>query len=167
MLRATALLGLISGASAGAVELTGSNFDDLVTKSGKNAFVKWHCKSMKPAWDQLGDEYSSSSSVVIGDADCTASAKDLCETYEYFTAEAPKGTDYSGGRDFDSLKKFVEDELEVKCLIDNDEARGCSDKEKDFMSKWKAKDKSEVAAQLERLNKMKWVVQRSNILKQL
>ena len=40
MLRATALLGLISGASAGAVELTGSNFDDLVTKSGKNAFVK-------------------------------------------------------------------------------------------------------------------------------
>mmetsp|Transcript_42815 Transcript_42815/g.138888 ORF Transcript_42815/g.138888 Transcript_42815/m.138888 type:complete len:139 (-) Transcript_42815:132-548(-) len=138
---------------------------------------------MKPAWDQLGDEYSSSSSVVIGDADCTASAKDLCETHEvrgyptikYFTAEAPKGTDYSGGRDFDSLKKFVEDELEVKCLIDNDE--GCSDKEKDFMSKWKAKDKSEVAAQLERLNKMvsgsmkpdlkKWVVQRSNILKQL
>merc|ERR1711935_1050942 len=104
--------------------------------------------------DQLGDEYSSSSSVVIGDAD---------------------GTDSSGGRDFDSLKKFVEDELEVKCLIDNDE--GCSDKEKDFMSKWKAKDKSEVAAQLERLNKMvsgsmrpdlkKWVVQRSNILKQL
>jgi len=41
MLRATALLGLISGASAGAVELTGSNFDDLVTKSGKNAFVKF------------------------------------------------------------------------------------------------------------------------------
>ena len=81
-------------------------------------------------------------------------------------------------------------------------SQGCSDKEKDFMSKWKAKDKSEVAAQLERLNKMvsgsmkcrrphapqplsslpslpvplplsrrpdlkKWVVQRSNILKQL
>lgn len=138
---------------------------------------------MKPAWDQLGDEYASSSSVVIGDADCTASGKELCEEHEvrgyptikYFNGENPKGADYSGGRTFEALKKFVEDELEVKCLIDNDE--GCSDKEKEFMEKWKGKDKAEVAAQLERLNKMisgsmkpdlkKWVVQRSNILKQL
>ena len=138
---------------------------------------------MKPAWDQLGDEYASSSSVVIGDADCTASGKDLCEEHEvrgyptikYFNAENPKGTDYSGGRTFDALKKFVEDELEVKCQLDNDE--GCSDKEKEFMAKWKSKDKAEVTAQLERLSKMlggsmkpdlkKWVVQRSNILKQL
>ena len=29
---------------------------------------------MKPAWDQLGDEYESSGSVVIGDADCTAAS---------------------------------------------------------------------------------------------
>jgi len=139
---------------------------------------------MKPDWDKLGDEYASSSSVVIGDADCTASGKDLCEehdvkgypTIKYFTGETgPKGTDYSGGRSYDDLKKFVEDTLEVKCLLDNTE--GCSDKEKDFMEKWKAKDKEEVSKQLERLQGMssgsmkpdlkKWLMQRLSILKQL
>ena len=110
---------------------------------------------MKPAYDQLGDEYADSSSVLIGDADCTASGKELCNdndvrgypTIKYFNGETgPKGADYSGGRDFDSLKKFVEDNLEVKCLLDNTE--GCSDKEKEFMEKWKAKDKAEITAQL-------------------
>jgi len=38
---AAALLLALTPLSAGAVELTGSNFDDLVTKSGKNAFVKF------------------------------------------------------------------------------------------------------------------------------
>jgi len=62
-----------------------------------------------------------------------------------------------------------------RSLLDDDS--GCSDKEKDFMTKWKAKDKAEAVAQLERLNKMvggtmaadlkKWVAQRVNILKQI
>jgi hypothetical protein len=37
---------------------------------------------MKPAWDQLGAEYADSTSVVIGDADCTASAQELCTDFE-------------------------------------------------------------------------------------
>jgi len=138
---------------------------------------------MKPAWDQLSDEYSSSSSVVVADVDCTVE-QDLCSKYDvkgyptikYFTSEtAESGDDYQGGRDFDGLKKFVVDSLEVKCLLEDD--TGCSDKEKEFMGKWKAKDKAEATAQLERLTKMsggtmapdlkKWVAQRMNILKQL
>ena len=138
---------------------------------------------MKPAWDQLGDAYSSSSSVLIADVDCTVE-NELCSKYDvkgyptikYFTADADeKGADYSGGRSFDDLKKFVEENLEVKCLLADDS--GCSDKEKDFMTKWKAKDKADATAQLERLTKMvsgtmapdlkKWVAQRINILKQL
>ena len=113
---------------------------------------------MKPAYDQLGDEYKDSSSVLIGDSDCTASGKELCDandvrgypTIKYFTSETgPKGTDYSGPRDFDGLKAWVEENLAVKCLLDNTE--GCSDKEKEFMDKWKAKGKEEVTTQLERL----------------
>jgi len=138
---------------------------------------------MKPAWDQLGSEYAASSSVVVADVDCTVESS-LCGDYDvkgyptikYFTAESPAtGSDYSGGRDFESLKKFVEDELEVKCLLEDDS--GCSDKEKDFMAKWKAKDKAEATAQRERLDKMqagkmtpdlkKWLVQRLSILKQI
>jgi len=138
---------------------------------------------MKPAWDQLGDEYASSSSVVVADVDCTVH-QDLCSDYDvkgyptikYFTAESgEKGEDYNGGRTFDDLKKFVEDTLEVKCLLAD--TSGCSEKEVDFMTKWKAKDKADVVAQSERLAKMlggsmapdlkKWVVQRASILKQL
>ena len=138
---------------------------------------------MKPAWDQLGDEYAASSSVVVADVDCTVE-QDLCSEYDvrgyptikYFTAETDaKGDDYSGGRDFDALKDFVAENLEVKCLLDNTE--GCSDKEKDFMAKWKDKPKADATAQLERLTKMmggsmapdlkKWVAQRVGILKQL
>mmetsp|Transcript_60701 Transcript_60701/g.100795 ORF Transcript_60701/g.100795 Transcript_60701/m.100795 type:complete len:141 (+) Transcript_60701:200-622(+) len=139
---------------------------------------------MKPAWDQLGDEYKDSSSVLIGDADCTGSGKDLCDEHEvkgyptikYFTAETgPKGEDYSGGRSFEDLKKFTEDTLEVKCLLDNTE--GCSDKEKDFMEKWKGKSAEDITSQTTRLQGMakgsmkpelkKWLHQRLNILKQM
>ena len=138
---------------------------------------------MKPAWDQLGDEYSTSSSVVIADVDCTVESE-LCGDYgvqgyptiKYFTSEGDaKGEDYQGGRSFDDLKQFVADTLEVKCLLTDD--AGCSDKEKEFMDKWKGKPKAEAEAQLARLSKMvggtmapdlkKWVAQRMGILKQL
>ena len=98
---------------------------------------------MKPDWDKLGAEYEGSS-VVIGDADCTKE-QELCGDYgvqgyptiKYFTAETgKKGADYQGGRDFDGLKKFVEDthkavnqwnnwtptksqEQKVKAFVDN------------------------------------------------
>ena len=138
---------------------------------------------MKPAWDQLGDEYASSSSVVIADVDCTVE-QDLCSKYDvkgyptikYFTADVDeKGADYSGGRDFDGLKKFVADNLEVKCLLSDD--TGCTDKEKEFMGKWKGKPADDIKKQLDRLQGMaggsmkpdlkKWLTQRLAILKQL
>jgi hypothetical protein len=37
---------------------------------------------MKPAWDKLGDEFAASSSVLIGDVDCTASGEELCTKFE-------------------------------------------------------------------------------------
>lgn len=70
---------------------------------------------MKPAWEDLGTAFEGSSSVLIGDVDCTvetelASQYDVSgyPTIKYFTAETDaKGDSYSGGRDLDSLKKFV------------------------------------------------------------
>ena len=138
---------------------------------------------MKPAWDQLGSEYASSSSVVIADVDCTVE-QDLCGQYDvkgyptikYYNPEtSEKGDDYQGGRSFDDLKSFVAESLEVKCLLED--PSGCNEKEVEFMDKWKAKSKEEVAAQFDRLDKMtaskmtpdlkKWLMQRINVLKQL
>lgn len=138
---------------------------------------------MKPAWDSLATEYEASSSVIIGDADCTVH-KDICSQYgvqgyptiKYFTAETDeKGDSYSGGRDLDSLKKFVTDKLEVKCDVAAPD--GCSDKEKKFIETFKAKSAEDVQKQVDRLTKMsggkmksdlkQWLNQRLNILKQL
>jgi len=138
---------------------------------------------MKPAWDQLGSEYEHSSSVVIADVDCTVES-DLCQkhgvkgypTIKYYTAETGKdGESYSGGRGFDQLKTFVEDTLEVKCLVASPE--GCSEKEVEFMGKMKAKGADDIEKQHTRLQGMagksmtpdlkKWLFQRINILAQL
>jgi len=137
---------------------------------------------MKPAWDQLGGEYESSSSVVIADVDCTVET-DLCSdkgvsgypTIKYYTPEHPDGESYSGGRDFDSLKKFVEDTLEVKCSVADPSE--CTDKEAKFIDKMKTAGADTVAKQLTRLEGMKgnkmnknnkqWLFQRLNILSQL
>jgi protein disulfide-isomerase A6 len=136
---------------------------------------------MKPAWNQLAGEYKDSSSVVIGDVDCTVETE-LCSTHgvkgyptiKYWTSDSKEPKDYQGGRDFDSLKSFTADTLEVKC--DVEDPVGCTAKEVKFIAKVKDMDEATVAKQLARLQGMtgksmkpslkKWLVQRLNILKQ-
>jgi len=138
---------------------------------------------MKPAWDQLGDEFAGSSSVVIGDADCTASGEEICQTFgikgyptiKYFLDGDSEGTDYQGGRDYDSLKAFVEDTLEVKCSVTDQEL--CTDKEKAYIEKMKTKPSEDRVKQITRLEKMAgdsmkaelkiWLRQRLQILRML
>jgi len=82
---------------------------------------------MKPDWDKLHAAYENSPSVVIADVDCTVH-KDLCGQYgvrgyptiKYFTgATAADGDKYEGGRDYDSLKTFVEENLGPSCGPEN------------------------------------------------
>ena len=40
-----------------------------------------HCKALAPAWNELGDAYPDTGSVVIGDVDCTVE-ESLCSEYE-------------------------------------------------------------------------------------
>ena len=80
---------------------------------------------MKPAWDKLMAEFKDSKEVLIGDADCTAGGKALCEevgvqgypTIKYGDPSALE--DYQGGRDFDSLKKHADTKLKPSCSPSN------------------------------------------------
>mmetsp|Transcript_122217 Transcript_122217/g.353375 ORF Transcript_122217/g.353375 Transcript_122217/m.353375 type:complete len:144 (+) Transcript_122217:244-675(+) len=139
---------------------------------------------MKPDWDKLGDEYAASSSVLIGDVDCTASeSESLCEEFEvrgyptikYFVDGDTKGQDYQKGRDFESLKQFTVDTLEVKCNVSSPD--DCTDKEKGYIEKMKGKSSDDRKKQIERLEKMagdsmkaelkQWLHQRLHILNSL
>jgi protein disulfide-isomerase A6 len=170
------------------VDLTLENFEQNI--SGKNGLVKFqapwwgHCKSLAPAWDKLAEEFAASSSVVIGDADCTAQGESLCHKFEirgyptikYFKdGDVSSGEDYQGGRDFDSLKDFVMDQLEVKCNVY--EPSECTEREKGYIEKMKAKTEEERTKETERLASMigksmkkelkQWISQRLHILKSL
>lgn len=76
---------------------------------------------MKPAWDQLMEAFKDSDSRIVGDVDCTADGKDLCEKQQvrgYPTIKYGDPLDlkdYSGSRDFDALKAFAETELGPMC----------------------------------------------------
>lgn len=84
---------------------------------------------MKPAWDKLSSQYADSTTVIVADVDCTVH-KGLCGQYgvrgyptiKYFTgATAADGDKYEGGRDFDSLKTFIDENLGPSCNQDNRE----------------------------------------------
>mmetsp|Transcript_14570 Transcript_14570/g.19028 ORF Transcript_14570/g.19028 Transcript_14570/m.19028 type:complete len:147 (+) Transcript_14570:239-679(+) len=138
---------------------------------------------MKPAWDQLSGEHAGSSSVLIADVDCTAEGEALCKQYsvggyptiKYFVDGDSEGQDYQGGRDYDSLAAFVDENMAAKCDVEN--PTGCTDKEIGYIEKMKVKTADDRKSQISRLEKMQgssmkpelkqWLVQRLRILKGL
>ena len=95
---------------------------------------------MKPAWDQLGDEFAGSKTVIIADVDCTVE-QSLCSKYgvrgyptiKSFTGN-PDGDAYEGGRDYNALKKFADESLGPSCSNDNIDL--CDDDQKATLEKY-------------------------------
>ena len=138
---------------------------------------------MKPAWDQLATE--AHPSVFVADINCSEQ-EELCSevgvqgypTIKVYRGGADNVDDYKGGRTFSDLAEFVDSELAVKCDIKDPVESGCSDKAKDYITKWTAKnDVAAVKKELERLSGMsgqsmkadlkKWLNERIAILNQL
>ena len=115
---------------------------------------------MAPAWHQLGDAFSGSKDVIIVDVDCTKSDnKDLCGKYgvqgyptiKYFSGSTgPLGDAYQGGRDFDSLKKFADENLGPSCSNDNIDL--CTDEQKVLLEKANAMSADELAAEIKKID---------------
>merc|ERR1712118_287140 len=81
-----------------------------------------------------------SKKVIIGDVDCTAAGKPLCDKYgvrgyptiKYFNPPDEEGEDYKGGRDLAALKKFASTELGPGCSVDAME--NCDAKQKEELA---------------------------------
>merc|ERR1719169_193286 len=111
---------------------------------------------MKPAWDKLIKEFADKDGAGVFDVDCTAAGKPLCDsngvrgfpTIKYGDPSALE--DYQGGRDFDSLKKFADENLKPMCsptnidLCDDDLSAAIKEKEAE-MEEAEKKFKDEVS----------------------
>lgn len=94
---------------------------------------------MKPAWDKLMKEFEGHSSALVGDVDCTAEGKPLCDsngvkgfpTIKFGDPSALE--DYKGGREFADLQKFSNENLKPMCspgnidLCDDDKKKEIED----------------------------------------
>merc|ERR1719384_542384 len=96
---------------------------------------------MKPDWDKLMTEFKGNPNVLVGDSDCTAAGKTLCNevgvrgypTIKY--GDPADLQDYKGGRSFADLNK-VASELKPACSPKNIDL--CDDEKKKQIEEFKA-----------------------------
>merc|ERR1719181_2683072 len=103
---------------------------------------------MKPAWDQLMGDFEGHKSALVADVDCTAGGQDLCEKvgvrgYPTVKWGDPNNLeDYEGGRDYDSLKKFADENLKPVCSPANIDL--CNAEQKASIEKFQAMSADEL-----------------------
>jgi len=103
---------------------------------------------MKPAWDRLMGDFEGKADALVADVDCTAEGKPLCDsngvqgfpTIKWGDAAALE--DYQGGRDYDALKKFADENLKPVCSPSNIDL--CDDEKKAEIEKLQAMDDDEL-----------------------
>ena len=113
-------------------------------------YAPWcgHCRAVKPAWEALTQDYQDSDTLYVGECDCTADCKDLCQhvgvqgypTIKYGHASALE--DYKGGRDLDSLKKHAES-IKPSCTTKRRDM--CSTQEIEQLDDLMSKSKTELS----------------------
>jgi len=105
---------------------------------------------MKPDWEKLMAEFKDSKTALVEDVDCTAAGKDLCSDvgvrgYPTIKHGDPNNLeDYKGGRDFDALKKFAEENLGPTCGPANLDL--CDDEKKALIEKFSKMSDSDLVS---------------------
>merc|ERR1712139_237002 len=108
----------------------------------------------KPAWDKLIKKYSGHATALVADVDCTSEGKPLCEehgvqgfpTIKWGDPSALE--DYEGGRDFNDLKTFAEENLKPLCSPNNLEL--CDADKKKQIEGYMKMDASALEAEIEK-----------------
>jgi len=109
---------------------------------------------MKPAWDKLMKKYSGSATALVGDVDCTAEGKPLCEehgvqgfpTIKWGDPSALE--DYEGGRDYEALETFAAENLKPMCSPKNIDL--CDDEKKAKIKDLMAMSMDDLEAEIEK-----------------
>merc|ERR1712025_1424178 len=101
--------------------LVGKNFHEVAMNPEKDVLVElyapWcgHCKQLAPIWDELGEKFKDSDSVVIAKMDSTTNELEDVQvqgfpTIKLFKKGDNKVIDYNGDRTVDGFVKFIETE---------------------------------------------------------
>jgi protein disulfide-isomerase A6 len=125
---ALALLVPFTYAASAVLDLIPSNFDSVVLKSSKPTLVEFfapwcgHCKNLAPVYEELAAGYAyASNKVQIAKVDADAH-KDLGKrfgvqgfpTLKWFDGVSDKPEDYKGGRDLESLSKWIQEKTGLR-----------------------------------------------------
>jgi len=111
---------------------------------------------MKPAWDKLMAEFADSKTALVADVDCTAAGKPLCDsngvkgfpTIKY--GNPADLQDYQGGRDFDALLEFANENLGPTCSPDNLDL--CDEDKKKEIAKFQEMGQEKLQEKIEELD---------------
>jgi len=101
--------------------LVGKNFNEVAMDVEKDVLVEFyapwcgHCKQLVPIWDELGEKFKDSETVVIAKMDSTANELEDVKvqgfpTIKLFRKGSNKVIDYNGDRTVDGFAKFIETE---------------------------------------------------------
>jgi protein disulfide-isomerase A6 len=129
LLKSFVLAGLtaVVAAKSAVLDLIPDNFDKVVLKSGKPTLVEFfapwcgHCKNLAPVYEELAQVFASSKDVQIAKVDADAE-KSLGKrfgiqgfpTLKWFDGKSEKPEEYKGGRDLESLTKFIAEKTGAK-----------------------------------------------------
>ena len=131
MLVKTFLLGAfaaVAAAKSAVLDLTPSNFDDVVLKSGKPTLVEFfapwcgHCKKLAPIYEELGLAFEhAKDKVQIAKVDADAE-KSLGKrfgvqgfpTLKFFDGKSDTPLEYKSGRTLEALSEYITEKTGVK-----------------------------------------------------
>lgn len=103
----------------GVKTLVATNFDEVVFNTDKDVLVEFyapwcgHCKQLVPIYDQLGENYKDSETVVIAKMDATINELEHTKITSFPTIKLYKkgdntAVDYNGERTLEGMTKFIE-----------------------------------------------------------
>ncbi|KAG5925596.1 hypothetical protein E4U42_004145 [Claviceps africana] len=125
---ATLAAAAAAAAHSAVIDLTPSNFDEVVLKSGKPTLVEFfapwcgHCKSLAPIYENLAHAFEHAKDKVhIAKVDADAERAlgkrfgiQGFPTLKFFDGKSDKPEDYKSGRDLESLSTFITEKTGVR-----------------------------------------------------